>query len=708
MGQEQSQKQSRISRRTYLGAIGAASATAGIAGVAGAGEGEYSTVVNIVEEGADDTGSEPIDDVFDRVKGDDTMVKFPEGTYRANELILYGLSHFAMVGDGATLVPGHDYNETVWLGGSEVRDLTVDGFTIDTTPDYAAPKVDISFLGEMRFRNVDKVGYHDGNALAFTFQAMNSDGHGYIENVSAPDGGDTVGMYLQGEGPMTVRNTHIEGFNDNGLYASHISAPVTVEGGHYRNNNIAQVRLGSADSVIRNARIDVTEDTFDSETVVNMRGIRIADGPGPVTVENCDITLSSSEGNGGIVTAYSGGSLVVRDTRIGIDESYGTTGSDGTHTSYAVFVDDATDAPSGSRTFENLSITGSGTYRGAMLIRRSDNTLDNVCIGQSGTTRNGIIFENSNGNSLTNSVVDVPDREVVLRDSSVKRANVSTSGSCPAPNSGGGSSPDDGLVDLPGQVGSVTHEQLLDEEWFTVGLTRQVEDPVVVSGPLSYAGWHPVHTRVRNVTPGSFDLQFEEWMYTDGNHRPETAHYAVLPQGQYDAGGLAAEVGTMETNHEFTSFSFDRSFDRQPVVLASTQTYNGDDPIVTRLQNVSVDGAEVRLQEEEAEVHGGYHYHETVGYLAVEPGTGSIGGTPFEVGAVDAHETWRRIDFSQSYTDPRFLAGIQTFSGPNTANVRYRNLTADGVEVFVEEEQSGDSETLHRYERVGFAVVDGV
>jgi hypothetical protein len=701
MGQDQAKQRSGISRRTYLSAVGVASASTAFVGVAGASDDQYSEVVDIVEAGADNTGSEPIDAVFDDVKGDDTLVKFPEGEYVANELIVYGLSNFAMVGDGATLIPGDDYNDEVWLGGSEPSNLRIENFTIDNTADGVTPQVDISYYGDLRFRNIDKVGYHEGPGIAFTFQSIDGNGHGYIENVSAPDGGDAVGMYLQGEGAMTVRDCRIEEFNNNGLYASNIAEPVTVEGGVYRNNNIAQVRLGSADSVVRNATIEVTDNTFgDDADTVNMRGIRVADGPGPVVVDNCDVSMDICQGSGGIVTAYDGGSLVVRDTRIHVDQEYCTTGSNGSRTSYGVFVDDPTGAESGTRRFENVSITGSGAYRSAMLLRRSHNTIENVCIDQGGEGRNGIVFENSGDNSITDTVIDVPDQEIVLHDSSVTKANVSTSGSCPTSGSTSSST-------VPGELGSVTHEQTTADEWHTVGFAQQYDDPVVVGGPLSYEGWHPAHLRVRDVTAGSFDLQFEEWMYLDGDHRPETVHYLALSPGSYDADGLGVEVGRTRTDHEFSAFDFDRSFGRRPVVFAQSQTYNGSDPIVTRLQNVSTSGGEVLVQEEEGEEHGGYHNDESVGYVAVEPGTGSIGDQAFEVNSADVHHEWRTIEFGDSYADPTLLAGIQTFTGPNPAHVRYRNLTESSVELRVEEERSEDDETNHRYERVGYAVFEG-
>jgi hypothetical protein len=695
-----------FSRRTYLGMVGAASGATLLAEPTLATD-EYSEVVDIVEAGADNTGNEPIDEVFQEHAEDDTLIEFPDGTYVVNQLIVYQLSNFAMVGKGdATLVPGDNYEEEQWIAGAETRDLTVRNFTLDTTEDGVSPEIDISAYDGLEFRDIVKRGYQDNGGVAIGLRIIDKDGSGLIQNVRAPDGGESVGLYIESDGPMTVRNCQFEEFCDNGVYASASAAPIRVEGGFFRNNNISQVRLGSPDSVVRDAEMVVDKSVTADDNPVNMRGVRVADGPGPVYVENCDISMTGGQGNGGIVNAFSGGSMVVRDTRINVGEEYTTVGSDGSRTSFGIFVDDATEADPGSRTLENVSITGGGTYRAAMLLRRGDNTMDGLCIDQSGEGRNGIILENSSNNTLTDSVIDVSDEEIVLRDSSVRRAGVETSGSCPEPGERLSTSPGEGSG-LPGEVGSVAHEQTADGDWHGVGFERTHEAPVVVSKPLSYADETPCHVRLKNVTDDGFDLQHEEWLYLDGDHRPETSHFLTLAAGDHTVDGRPVEAGRVRTDNRFTGFSFDTAFEDRPVVFAQSQTYEGPNPVVTRLRNVTADGAEAMVQEEEGEERGGAHRTETVGYVAVPTGTGTVDGQPFEVGVTSAHEEWRRIDFEQDYEDPKFVAGIQTFHGPNTANLRYRDLSASGVEVHVEEEQSQDEETLHRYERVGYAVFEG-
>lgn len=430
---------SNLNRRSYLGLVGAATASTTLVGTATGNQSEYDRVVDIVEAGADNSGGEPIDDVFHDEAQDDTLIKFPEGTYKVNQLNLYRLSHFAMVGDGATLVPGGNYNEEQWIVGSEVQDLRFESFTLDHTADGVAPEIVINALDGLVVRDVTKNGYQADGGTAFAFGATTQEGSALVENLVATDGGQSVGLYCECAGSMTVRNTRLANFEDNGLYASAGDGPVTVEGGRYWNNNVAGIRLGSPGSSVTGATVGADTGLSSDGQPVNMRGIRVADGPGPVRIENCDVRMEGGQGTGGIVGAYSGGSFEVRNTRISVADGYHTVGSGGNATSYGIYVDSVggDNGHVGSRTFRGVSITGGGSGRAAVLLRRNDNDLQNVCINQSGGSRNGIVFENSRGNGVADSTVDVPGQAFVMKgDSGARLANNSKEGSCPGPGSG--------------------------------------------------------------------------------------------------------------------------------------------------------------------------------------------------------------------------------------------------------------------------------
>jgi subtilisin len=267
----------------------------------------------------------------------------------------------------------------------------------------------------------------------------------------------------------------------------------------------------------------------------------------------------------------------------------------------------------------------------------------------------------------------------------------------------GGASPSSSI----GETGTVETNQSGTNDWHQVSLTGSYTDPVVVMNPLSYDGGHPSHVRLRNVSGDGFDFKIEEWRYLDGNHTSETVQYLVVEAGTHElADGTFLEAGTTTAGTNFTDVSFTQSFDAAPVVFGQAQTFNGHHPIVTRTRDLSSGGVSLKVQEEEAE---SWHATETVGYLAVQAGAGSNDGQSYEVGTTADTVThdWHTISFDQSYGSPLFLASMQTTDGWQPAGLRYRNLTADSVEVFVEEERSADDEMGHASEVVGYAVFDG-
>ena len=275
-----------------------------------------------------------------------------------------------------------------------------------------------------------------------------------------------------------------------------------------------------------------------------------------------------------------------------------------------------------------------------------------------------------------------------------------------------------GLVDAeaavvqssPGEVGKVTISQQNEGTWYEVSLEGSYEEPVVIMNPVSSNGHQPCHIRIRNVQSNSFQYQIEEWDYLDGGHIEEELSYLVMEAGTYTFdNGTYVEVGqVMNVNDTFENVSFNSpgSFANNPIVLSQAQTFDGPDAIVTRMKSISTSGFDVRVQEEEAK---GRHIGERVGYIAIDSGRGRYGAKIFEAGrSSGVTDAWDSTDFTRKYgVSPIFLANMQTFRGPDTAELRYRNLAPDRVEVRVEEEQSSDNETNHTGEEVGYLALRG-
>ena len=402
-----------MDRRTYLKSAGAALGSCVLA-TRGATATNYERTVDIVEAGADPTGSRPIDDVFHDVARDGTLVEFPDGEYLVDHMSLYSLTNFGMRATGdATLVPGPNYDDDTWIGGAETRNLLIEGFTLDTTGAGVSPCVTISSYGGLVVRDVHKRGPQNDGSTAFSFRVVDAGGEGLVENLRVPDGctsGDAVGVYVNTTGPLTLRDCHIEGFGNNGLYASGSDGPVQVEGGLFRDNDVTSIRLGSAGSYVRGTNVEVTDPDKDGG---NYRAIRVSDGPGPVTIEDVDVRLEAGQGTGGIVCAFDGGSFDLRNSRIYVGPNYTIVGSDRT-TGHAILVDDASgiDDP-GERTIRNVSITGGGNDYPAIELNRDNNHLQGVEIHQDGNGRDGVhVAPGSTNNSVVDCAIEVTGRQI--------------------------------------------------------------------------------------------------------------------------------------------------------------------------------------------------------------------------------------------------------------------------------------------------------
>ncbi len=259
----------------------------------------------------------------------------------------------------------------------------------------------------------------------------------------------------------------------------------------------------------------------------------------------------------------------------------------------------------------------------------------------------------------------------------------------------------------PFEAGKITIQQPDRATWVTVNLSRTFTQPVVVVSPPTYDGSQPTTVRVRNVGSNSFEVQIDEWEYLDGWHVPEALSYLVVEAGSSTLAGLDVEAGRLTVDERFKAQSFAQSFPASPVVLVQCASENESVAVVTRLRNVTANGFEVRLQEEEAA--DGAHADEDLYYIALSPGTGNDADWQVEAASLGTSFTqqWKSIDFLSSQTDPLFWAAMQSYEGSDPAALRYRALDGSGTEVKVEEEQSRDSEVSHAREAIGYLVLSG-
>jgi hypothetical protein len=259
------------------------------------------------------------------------------------------------------------------------------------------------------------------------------------------------------------------------------------------------------------------------------------------------------------------------------------------------------------------------------------------------------------------------------------------------------------------QSGELTLANTDVGRWVTATFKRPFSrTPVVTTGGASHNGVEPVLARVRNVTRTSFQVRLEEWAYQDGDHMLETVSYLAAEPGRHTLGGVTVEAGAMTAADDPRTVRFDQAFAKPPVVLAQVATTNDPTTVTTRVSDVHKDDVRVRLQEQETETRAGrLHGAETVHWIALSPGTGTLAGERLRVGrtGMAVTDAWKTIWFKADYPDAALLTAGQSIKGIDPATIRYRNLKQRSAQIRVQEERSYDRETAHTKEKVGFVVI---
>lgn len=154
-----------------------------------------------------------------------------------------------------------------------------------------------------------------------------------------------------------------------------------------------------------------------------------------------------------------------------------------------------------------------------------------------------------------------------------------------------------------------------------------IKKPVVIAAAPGYKGRNPGVMRVRNINNNGFEMQFQEWDYSDTVHVVEPVAYLALESGRYElSNGTVVEVGTFDQGGtgQWRKHSFSSSFPVKPVLFLTMQTYNGRQTATVRARNISVQGFESAIYEQESFMDG--HRVESIGFVAVyaKTATGTI------------------------------------------------------------------------------------
>ncbi len=262
-----------------------------------------------------------------------------------------------------------------------------------------------------------------------------------------------------------------------------------------------------------------------------------------------------------------------------------------------------------------------------------------------------------------------------------------------------------------GEIGKISGLNHINQ---TIQLNNTYINPVVFALPLSFNGSDPAIARITDIQDDSFSVYLQEGEGKDGKHNKERLSYIVLEAGSWELpNGSILEVGTVNTNSTTTSswssINFNSDFSTTPAILSQVQTDNDEQFVRTRQNSSSITGFDLAMEEEELLRTSG-HGTETVGWLAIESGSGDWDGLEYEVGRTGQNidHNWGTIDFQQSFSQtPNLLASLSSFRGSDSAGLRYNNLGSSSVQLKVEEDQTRDLEVAHIGESVDFLAIAG-
>jgi len=169
-------------------------------------------------------------------------------------------------------------------------------------------------------------------------------------------------------------------------------------------------------------------------------------------------------------------------------------------------------------------------------------------------------------------------------------------------------------------------------------------------------------------------------------------------------------TGIVDATDHWTTVNLTAIPTRNPVLLASVQTFNGPNTVGVRLKRTGDGSFSLFLEEEESKDNETAHTLEEVGLFATSEGSiTDVGGHVIGEAGI-AHvsqprrDDWHRMRTARTYHSPVVLAQIMSHNGTNPCHVRVRNVDSDSFEYRLEEWQYLDG--THLEEEVGYVVLE--
>ncbi|NEQ54952.1 MAG: hypothetical protein F6K11_33320 [Leptolyngbya sp. SIO3F4] len=171
---------------------------------------------------------------------------------------------------------------------------------------------------------------------------------------------------------------------------------------------------------------------------------------------------------------------------------------------------------------------------------------------------------------------------------------------------------------------------------------------------------------------------------------PEPIPKPPVPKPTPPEATVIGEYDTLQISDKWQTVSLDNVYDN-PVVIASDPTFNGSDPAVVRIKNVTAKNFQLRLQE--PRYKDGRHTQESVSYVVMEAGDWSLAnGARIVAGTHISNKLTSKgfdaVALENFGNTPTILSQVQTTNGRDWVTTRMKNPSNNGFQLAMQEEEA--------------------
>jgi serralysin len=170
--------------------------------------------------------------------------------------------------------------------------------------------------------------------------------------------------------------------------------------------------------------------------------------------------------------------------------------------------------------------------------------------------------------------------------------------------------------------------------------------------------------------------------------------------------GLVLNSGKATVGGDWTNITFSSAFDTIPVVFANQIISSTSYATIVRVRNITKTGFQAKIMKESTNTST--LGSESVAYIAVSPGKGTLDGRKIVVGRTDDNYVggiYKSINYGDSIPNPIFLAQMQTCNDdPVTAGLRCLSISDKFANVVKQRERSSGQTTVSS-EMVGWIAI---